>query len=308
MEDAAPDTQPQSLPDSKVANDGQKHQQSSDGRSNKKKRCGQCQECRMPDCGTCKFCRDKKKFGGPGKLKKSCVKRHCTMLDETSLNGSAVPTLSKMEVLRDLLTSPNYVKLGDFPDKPIPPEVLELLQSPVQPKKQCDITHLLLQQNRKIQPILGDGNCFFRSISFYLFNTQKEHLQVRKEIVEFISDNTHLFHFLVINENENYTLVRHLESVRKPMVWASQVEIQAAVDLYGVPIYLFTPNTSGPGYHWQCYSKRTFAVPELRHHHIELAHQSSVHFDCIVDATTMRPCTVPPRLSPRICNTVITIQ
>ena len=106
-------------------------------------------------------------------------------------------------------------------------------------------------------------------------------------------------------ENENYTLVDHLESVRKPMVWASQVEIQAAVDLYGVPIYLFTPNTSGPGYHWQCYSKRTFAVPELRHHHIELAHQSSVHFDCIVDATIMRPCTVPPRLSPR---KVITIQ
>ena len=141
MEDAVPDTQPQSLPDSKVANDGQKHQQSSNGRSNKKKRCRQCQECRMPDCGTCKFCRDKKKFGGPGKLKKSCVKRHCTMLHETSLNGSAVPTLNKTEVLRDLLTSPNYVKLGDFPDKPIPPEVLELLQSPVQPKKQCDITH-----------------------------------------------------------------------------------------------------------------------------------------------------------------------
>ena len=100
----------------------------------------------------------------------------------------------------------------------------------------------------------------------------------------------------------------HLESVRKPIFWASQVEIQAAVYLYGVPIYLFTPNASGPGYHWQCYSKRTFAVPELRHHHIELAHQSSVHFDCIVDATIMRSCTVPPRLSPRICNTVITIQ
>ena len=178
----------------------------------------------------------------------------------------------------------------------------------MQPKKQCHITHLLLQQNRKIRPILGDDNRFFRSISFYLFNTQKEHLQVRKETVEFISDNTHLFHFLVINGNENYTLVDHLESVRKLMVWASQVEIQAAVDLYGVPICLFTPNTSGPGYHWQCYSKRTFAVPELRHHHIELAHQSSVHFDCIVDATTMQPCTVPPRLSLCICNTVITIQ
>ena len=48
------------------------------------------------------------------------------------------------------------------------------------------------------------------------------------------------------------------------------MDFQAAIDLYGVPIYLFTPNTSGPGYHWQCYSKRTFAVPELRYHHIEL--------------------------------------
>ena len=90
MGDAAPDIQPQSLPDSKVANDGQKHQQSSDGHSNKKMRCGQCQECRMPDCGTCKFYRDKKKFGGPGKLKKSCVKHHCTMLHETSLNAHAL--------------------------------------------------------------------------------------------------------------------------------------------------------------------------------------------------------------------------
>ena len=166
----------------------------------------------------------------------------------------------------------------------------------MQAKEQCDITHLL-QQNRKIQPILGDGNCFFRSLSFYFFNTQEEHLRVRKEIVEFISDNVHLFQPLVISEERNYTLADHLESARKPMVWASQVEIQAAVDLYGVPIYLFTPNVSGSGYHWYCYSKRTLAAPELKHHHIELAHQSSVHFHCIVDATTRKPCTVPPQLT-----------
>ena len=105
MEDAPTDIQPQFRPDSNVASDQQIHQQSSDGRSNKKKRCGRCQECRMPDCGTYKFCRGKKKFGGPGKLKKSCVKRHCTMLNETVPNGSAMPMLSKTEVLRDLLIS-----------------------------------------------------------------------------------------------------------------------------------------------------------------------------------------------------------
>ena len=86
-------------------------------------------------------------------------------------------------------------------------------------------------------------------------------------------------------------------ATKDPMVWASQVEIQAAVDLYGVPIYLFTPNVSGSGYHWYCYSKRTLAAPELKHHHIELAHQYSVYFHCIVDATTRKPCTVPPQLT-----------
>ena len=98
---------------------------------------GQCQECRMPDCGTC---RDKKKFGGPGKLKKSCMKRHCTMLHEMSLNGSTVPTLSKTEVLRDLLTS-NYVKLGDFPDKPIPPEVHCTWVAPIPCATQKAVSH-----------------------------------------------------------------------------------------------------------------------------------------------------------------------
>ena len=31
----------------------------------------------MNDCGECKFCLDKRKFGGPGKLKKRCELRTC---------------------------------------------------------------------------------------------------------------------------------------------------------------------------------------------------------------------------------------
>jgi hypothetical protein len=29
------------------------------------------------DCGKCQFCRDRPKFGGLNKLKKTCVKREC---------------------------------------------------------------------------------------------------------------------------------------------------------------------------------------------------------------------------------------
>ena len=44
---------------------------------NKRTRCGMCDGCLTSDCGKCKYCQDKKKFGGPGKLKKACLKREC---------------------------------------------------------------------------------------------------------------------------------------------------------------------------------------------------------------------------------------
>ena len=41
---------------------------------------GRCKQCNAEDCGQCNNCVDnyKKKFGGPGKKKKGCVKRKCT--------------------------------------------------------------------------------------------------------------------------------------------------------------------------------------------------------------------------------------
>ena len=42
-----------------------------------RKRCGTCSGCTASDCGVCKYCRDKPKYGGPGRLKQSCEKRKC---------------------------------------------------------------------------------------------------------------------------------------------------------------------------------------------------------------------------------------
>ena len=49
---------------------------SGSGRS-RRVRCKQCEACLSEDCRTCTFCRDMKKYGGPGTLKQSCVKRKC---------------------------------------------------------------------------------------------------------------------------------------------------------------------------------------------------------------------------------------
>jgi len=40
-------------------------------------RCGACAGCKAQDCGVCKNCRDKPRFGGPGIKKKACIGRMC---------------------------------------------------------------------------------------------------------------------------------------------------------------------------------------------------------------------------------------
>jgi len=46
----------------------------------KRKQCSVCQNCKAADCGKCRFCLDKKRFGGPACLKKCCVQRQCKFI------------------------------------------------------------------------------------------------------------------------------------------------------------------------------------------------------------------------------------
>jgi len=39
--------------------------------------CGICTNCKRDDCGTCKACIDKPKFGGPNKMKQKCYRKIC---------------------------------------------------------------------------------------------------------------------------------------------------------------------------------------------------------------------------------------
>lgn len=41
-------------------------------------RCGKCAGCLRQDCGKCVYCKDKPKFGGPGKKKQRCSLRTCS--------------------------------------------------------------------------------------------------------------------------------------------------------------------------------------------------------------------------------------
>ncbi|XP_029020466.1 lysine-specific demethylase 2A isoform X2 [Betta splendens] len=40
-------------------------------------RCKRCAGCCRKECGTCQYCQDMRKFGGPGRMKKGCIMRQC---------------------------------------------------------------------------------------------------------------------------------------------------------------------------------------------------------------------------------------
>ncbi|XP_070583739.1 lysine-specific demethylase 2A isoform X1 [Erythrolamprus reginae] len=47
------------------------------GARRRRVRCRKCKACLQGECGLCHYCKDMKKFGGPGRMKQSCVLRQC---------------------------------------------------------------------------------------------------------------------------------------------------------------------------------------------------------------------------------------
>ncbi|XP_041348389.1 lysine-specific demethylase 2A-like isoform X2 [Gigantopelta aegis] len=49
----------------------------SGGPKRRRVRCKKCEPCTRTECGECNFCKDMKKFGGPGRMKQTCISRQC---------------------------------------------------------------------------------------------------------------------------------------------------------------------------------------------------------------------------------------
>ena len=75
------------------------------GGSVRRTRCGVCIRCQADDCGLCRNCLDKPKFGGPGSRKSACIRRTCVQIAKS---GQAPPDVAG--------TSPRASVLGLVPN------------------------------------------------------------------------------------------------------------------------------------------------------------------------------------------------
>ncbi len=94
--------------------------------------------------------------------------------------------------------------------------------------------------------IIGDGNCFFRCLSWIVSGTQNHHLFFRDLIVQYIEENIAIFHRRHVNSID---YVR-TSGMYRSGTFATEVEIFAAAYLLNTTIETFSPY--GPHSHrWQ---------------------------------------------------------
>ncbi|XP_062621669.1 uncharacterized protein LOC134283235, partial [Saccostrea cucullata] len=88
--------------------------------------------------------------------------------------------------------------------------------------------------------IIGDGNCFFRAVSFSLANSEDFHYVIRNAVCEHIIENKELFQPFLRDGVES--VQSHLSSTQMSQEgsWATEVEIYATAHLLNVDIYTFS--------------------------------------------------------------------
>uniref|UniRef100_A0A8C6WMG1 [histone H3]-dimethyl-L-lysine(36) demethylase n=1 Tax=Neogobius melanostomus TaxID=47308 RepID=A0A8C6WMG1_9GOBI len=106
------------------------------GARRRRTRCRRCEACLRTECGECHFCKDMKKFGGPGRMKQSCIMRQCIapVLPHTAVcvvcgEAGKEDTVEDEEEKFNLMlmecsicneiVHPNCLKLFDTNDEPV---------------------------------------------------------------------------------------------------------------------------------------------------------------------------------------------
>ena len=111
-----------------------------------------------------------------------------------------------------------------------------------------------------IKNITGDGNCFYRTLSYYYRETENDHKEFRELIVKYIEKNPAEYYFYISdqdigasdNTNEsiknnmkNQFIINYAKIASKDGEWAGDIEIATACTLLNCNIIMYTLNSNG---------------------------------------------------------------
>ena len=91
--------------------------------------------------------------------------------------------------------------------------------------------------------MVGDGNCFYRGISYQLFGTQEEHSTIRSVVSRMENLNKEIFSPYLISGWNKPTIVEQIFHVSTLGTWATHVEVLATASVLKcqfTTVYYFT--------------------------------------------------------------------
>ena len=148
------------------------------------------------------------------------------------------------------------------------------------------------EDQRSLDVISGDGNCFFRAISKELFGSQQFHGKMRQVLVSFISNNPTMLKALDFSNR----FKQHCTKMSRNGTYATQVELQAMATFLQIPLYVFTQPSSAKEWQWTCFSPqavtqscyqydptlKNMPLPTPPEYHIEICHTNLNHYDRVI--------------------------
>ena len=87
-------------------------------------------------------------------------------------------------------------------------------------KKELKQIIILKKMKINIISIDNEGNCFYRSVSYFLLGSEEYHMNIRNIIIEWIENNFSLFEtFFIDNEDNNINykekVLQEFEDIKK---------------------------------------------------------------------------------------------
>ena len=128
-------------------------------------------------------------------------------------------------------------------------------------------------------PVLGDGNCLFRTISFLLTGSEDQHLRIRNVVCRYLETN-----YNVLGVNESYVAT---SGMRSPGTWCTEVELSALASKLNCNIYVYS---SVGAHNGQCRWLKFAPSPQLTSplsaiftFSLYVNHANENHYEPVVD-------------------------
>ena len=222
----------------------------------------------------CKLCRASKmqKYIKGKNLKIANMRSGRTL---RTLNNTKIQNTSKCNIERIKTSDKRFLFVcGD----------IELNPGPVNISSMSVLTTRLTRIGRKPVNTIGDGNCFFRSVSHQLYGTEDRHPQIRALAIQHLINCPE--HFVEYNTDQSW--LQYLQSMSRLGTWADNIIIQAVANTNNLRINI---TESAPNFSESTTVRSIHAESETQRRNLRdiyVGHLEELHY---VSTTPIRPTT-----------------